>query len=110
MILVIDLTKTRKLDIMAALCILTVIGQWHSRYHFLCSPSEIRKLQRATGDAFLQKYFTSNGGEVDSFHEVPHGLGLYDLVREFSPSIISLLPHSGRDRTLDISRGTKISF
>ena len=105
MVLSVNITKTRKVDILTALCILTVIGQWNTSLPHLCAPNEMRKFQRATADAFITHYYTSNGGEVDSFHQFPHGLGLYDLVRKYSGTVLELLPASGRDRTLNIPRG-----
>ena len=105
MVLVIDLEKVRKVDILTAMCVLVIIGQWHNKLTYLNAPEEIRKIQRATGDAFLKNYFTFKNVGVELFHEDPHGLGLYDLVREFGELLICQLPYSGRERSLDMPKG-----
>ena len=106
----VDLDKVKKVDILAAFCILAIIGQWNSTLPFLNTPSEIRKLTRAGGDAFLYHFYTFQEVGVDSFHDVPHGEGLYDLVRDFSAKLLETLPSAGRSSTLEIPIGNVLEI
>lgn len=105
MILVVDLKNVKKVDILAALCILVLIGQWNSTLTCLNNPMEVRKFIRAGGDAFIRHYYTFKDVGVDSFHHNPHGKGLYDLVREFAADLLEELPRTGRSLTLDMPKG-----
>lgn len=94
-------------QIFSGLCIVAVLGLWHSDMPSISSSLDMRVIHRATGDLFLENFLTRNNFQPEDIHSNRSlvGRGLYDFVRQFARALIRFLPVTGQNFVLDFSPG-----
>jgi hypothetical protein len=107
MILEVDLSEISLDLISAGLFLLTVISLWHSEYKNLNSAYDVRTINRACGDRFINFFLTGKRQSSDDFHlaRENRGKGAYDFVLEKSRPLYQFLSRDSTGRVLDFPRG-----
>ena len=103
----VNLNRIEMKQIMAGLCVVSIVALWHSDSPSLSSALDMRVIHRATADFFLDIFLTGQDFSLEDFHShhALGGRGLYDFVRQFARRLLQFLPETGRNFVLDFPRG-----
>ena len=104
----VNLNRLTTDQILSGLCMITVLAMWHSDLPSISSPMDLRVIQRAAGDKFLEMALTNRNLALDEYHlsDTLDGCGLYDLVRIQARRLVRFLPATGQQFVLDFPLGS----
>ena len=105
--MVVNLNHVNTGQILSGLCIIAILAMWHSDMPSISSPLDLRVIQRAAGDKFLEMALTQRNLALEDYHldDTLQGCGMYDLVRIEAERLIPFLPVTGQQFVLDFPPG-----